>query len=71
MGNRQNNRYQGKNVKQVNYLADEIKAGIDFQVEHGKYEQDNYFYQLNTSEKIINILENINLYTQKSFYDKK
>ena len=71
VGNRQNNRYQGKNVIQVDYRQNDILEALEAQLAHGKYDKDDYFYQESTSGKIIDVLENIEPYTQKSFYDKQ
>lgn len=71
VGSRQANRYQGKNVVATGHDSVSIMAAIDAQLAHGRYPKDNYFYQPQTSEKIIQILEELEPYTQKKFFNQK
>ena len=69
VGNRQQNRYQGQNVAPAACDSNQIITSLDKQLAHGPYQPDHYFYQPATSERIIKILEDLPLYTQKEFHN--
>ncbi len=72
VGDRQQNRERGRNVIEVRPKNNEIVAAVNFQLQHGKYQQDTIFGDGNTASKIVETLrrlksENINL--QKTFFE--
>lgn len=52
IGYRQKNRTRPKNVIDVVCEKELIKLGIEYQLKHGKYSQDNTYFQPNTAKKI-------------------
>ncbi len=71
IGARQNGRKKGKNVISVDYSKDKIMKAIKRQIECGAYERDEIYFKENTAKRIVNILEVVDIYTQKVFYDNK
>lgn len=69
IGTRQDNRTRADNVIDVDYGRQEIKKAILKQLEHGSYNPSAIYYQDETSRKIVDALANIDLYSQKKFYD--
>lgn len=69
IGTRQQGRMRGPNVLDVGYDREEIKKAIQKQLAHGKYEPVDIYYKDNVAKKIIDILEGIDLYSQKRFVD--
>ncbi len=70
IGTRQDGRLRGENVMDVDYSADQIENAIKKQLEHGPYEKSYIYHKEDTSKKIIEILRDIELYTQKRFHEK-
>ena len=68
VGTRQHNRECGKNVIHVNYDSDEIKNGIYFQINHGKYESSKIFGDGKAGERIAEILATANFRIQKKLH---
>lgn len=69
IGTRQNGRMRAENVVNVNYNRDEIKQAIEKQLRHGRYPSSSIYYKEGTSKSIVDTLSNIDLYTQKKFFD--
>lgn len=69
IGTRQTGRLRGENVIDVDYNKEEIKDAILRQVQKGRYEPNNLYFNSDTSKNIADILENIDLYVQKKFFD--
>lgn len=69
IGTRQDGRERGKNVIDVGYSADEIRAAIEKSVKHGKYERDTLYGDGLASERIVEILRNTDMKIQKRFAD--
>ena len=59
IGNRQNGRENGKNVKNVNYNTRLIIEAIKFQINHGKYSKYKIFGDGYAGKKIANILSKV------------
>ena len=74
IGTRQNQRYNPKDFSHIietDYRKEEIKQALQRQIEHGHYQPNLYYFQMDTSKKIVDILAKSNLYTQKTFYEEK
>ena len=74
IGSRQNQRYEKEIMKHiigVDYKKEEIKEALQKQIERGRYQPNLYYFQPDTSKKIVDILAKSNLYTQKTFYENK
>ena len=69
IGSRQNNRMKSSNVIDSGYSSEEIRKAVNFQVKNGTYPISNIYFKENCSKKITDILTNIELRTQKKFYD--
>jgi len=69
IGTRQAGRLKGDNVVDVSYDSEEIKLAIQKQLERGHCQNNNLYYQENTSKKIAEKLATCKLYVQKKFYD--
>lgn len=68
VGTRQAGRERGKNVIDTDHNYKNIKNIIEKQIDHGKYESDHLYGDGNTSERIVKVLENINVNIQKKFF---
>lgn len=69
IGTRQNGRMRAQNIMDVGHDDEEIKNAIEKQLENGRYERSNMYFQKGTSKNISDILSKINLYKQKRFCD--
>ena len=67
IGNRQMNREQGKNLINVSYDSKKILIAIKKQINHGRYKSDKRFGNGKSAQKIIKVLNTINLNIDKSF----
>lgn len=65
IGTRQNGRERGKNVLDVNYKSDEIKLAIKKQITKKRFKSKNLFGDGFSAKKILQILKNEELITQK------
>jgi UDP-hydrolysing UDP-N-acetyl-D-glucosamine 2-epimerase len=65
IGSRQEGRQQGQNVLNVNCNKEEIKKTILKQIKHGRYDSDPVYGNGNTSQKIVDIIKNTKVDTQK------
>ncbi len=61
IGTRQNGRERGRNVRDAGYNRDEIKATIEAQVDHGKYESEKIYGDGTAGRKVAQILEETDL----------
>lgn len=68
IGSRQNGRLRGRNVLDVSADFSKIKNAMRRQLDHGAYKSDKIYYNPGTSDKIVKILENVKLASQKKFY---
>ncbi len=69
IGSRQQGRLRSENVVDVPYEKNAILSAIEKQIQHKKYEPNYQYYKEHTSKNIVDILTNINLYTQKRFFE--
>lgn len=69
VGTRQKGRRGGESVMSVSYDKNQIFDAIQKQIKHGRFERDTYYYKEDTGKKIVDLLANIKLYTQKKFHD--
>ena len=65
IGSRQMSRQRGLNVIDVSYNKNEIKDAITKQINHGHYKQDSIYGNGSSSLKIVKILENFDISSQK------
>jgi len=70
IGTRQNGRTRGNNVIDVNYDYKEIKNAIEIQIDHGKYESGYTYGDGNAGEKIVKVLETVEVNIQKKFFKR-
>lgn len=70
IGTRQNDRTRGNNVIDVNYDYKEIKNAIEIQIDHGKYESKYVYGDGNAGEKIVKVLETVEVNIQKKFFKR-
>lgn len=69
IGSRQDGRLKGPNVIDVGYGSKEIEQAIKKQLAHGPYARSDIYYKPDTSKRIVEILRNVPIYTQKKFYE--
>jgi len=69
IGTRQNQRLRAQNVLDVGHAKTDVAKAIKKQISHGKYRSSNLYFKPNTSRKIVDVLVNIPLFSQKSFYN--
>jgi UDP-hydrolysing UDP-N-acetyl-D-glucosamine 2-epimerase len=67
IGARQQGRLHAENVIHSGYDADEIARAISAQLRHGRYAPSHIYYRPDTSQAIVDILVNSELYVQKRF----
>ena len=70
IGNRQKNREQGKNLINVVYEYKKIHSAIKKQIKHGKFISDKKFGDGKSAQKIVKILNSVDLSIEKSFRQK-
>lgn len=68
VGTRQMGRLRAENVVDVIGGESKIKSAIATQLAHGRYKISKIYYKSNTSKKIIEILNRVELVKQKKFY---
>ncbi len=68
IGNRQEGRETGSNLVHVRPERAEIKAAIDRQLRHGRYEPDSLYGDGNAAERIAEHLRELKLFTQKRLH---
>ena len=69
VGSRQQNRDRGKNVKDAETEAGEIKKAIQYQIKHGRYPSDKLFGSGNTGPAIADVLAKVSPRIQKEFHE--
>jgi UDP-hydrolysing UDP-N-acetyl-D-glucosamine 2-epimerase len=69
VGARQAGRLHADNVVHTDYDADAIRAAVQRQVRHGRYPASNVYFRPDTSDQIAAQLAELELYTQKRFFD--
>jgi GDP/UDP-N,N'-diacetylbacillosamine 2-epimerase (hydrolysing) len=69
IGLRQQGRLSAPNVVHVGYEPSEIRAAVEHQVRHGRYAASHIYYQPDASQQITDRLVDVDLYTQKRFFD--
>lgn len=69
IGTRQRYRLRAENVTDVGYERSEIRAAIERQIAHGRYQESRIYYKKDTSKRISEILASVDIYTQKFFHD--
>ncbi len=72
VGDRQQGRERGENVKEVSPVRDEIRAAIDTQIRNGRYSQNFLFGDGTAARRIVGVLAAHHPSTfplQKKFYD--
>lgn len=66
IGTRQKGRERGKNLIDVDYDREKIKAAVLKQIDHGRYPSDDLYGDGKAGNKIANILSSIDLTVQKT-----
>ena len=69
IGPRQQGRLAADHVTNVDYDCEAIRSAIARQLAHGRYPASTLYYRPDTSDQILNVLANAELYTQKRFYE--
>jgi UDP-hydrolysing UDP-N-acetyl-D-glucosamine 2-epimerase len=69
IGERQHRRLHAENVAHVAYEAADIERGIAEQIRHGRYSPSHIYYRPDTSQAIVDRLSDLELYTQKHFFE--
>lgn len=69
IGTRQANRLRGPNVLDCSYESDSIRKAALKQLSRGRYPSSSPYYKEGTSKRIVEILSDIPLFSQKSFYN--
>ena len=69
IGARQQGRLTADHVLNVGYEADAIQAAITRQIAHGRYPSSGLYYRPDTSDQMLDVLANAELYTQKRFHE--
>jgi UDP-hydrolysing UDP-N-acetyl-D-glucosamine 2-epimerase len=69
VGVRQHRRLHADNVAHVDYAAGEIERALTAQIRHGRYPASHLYYRPGTSDAIANLLSDVDLYTQKQFFE--
>jgi len=71
IGTRQHGRRRGSNVIDVDHNKEQIKSAVLRQLEHGRYQPNNLYYQPGTAKNIVDKLASLKLYTQKHFHESR
>jgi UDP-hydrolysing UDP-N-acetyl-D-glucosamine 2-epimerase len=71
IGARQQGRLAGEHLLHVDYDARAIRAAIQKQMEHGRYASSLAYFRPNASDRIVDLLATLDLYTQKRFYESE
>lgn len=69
IGARQQGRLAAEHVISVPYDRDQIQDAITRQVNHGRYAPSTIYHRPETSDQILKVLAEAELYTQKRFHD--
>jgi UDP-N-acetylglucosamine 2-epimerase len=65
IGTRQTGRERGKNVVDVGYCKNEIRAAVERQMENGRYGLDNLYGDGDAGERISQVLAQVPLEIEK------
>ena len=71
IGGRQQGRLHADNVRHAACDASEIERAIAAQLSHGRYPASHLYYRPDASQAIVDVLSDIEPYTQKQFYEKR
>jgi UDP-hydrolysing UDP-N-acetyl-D-glucosamine 2-epimerase len=69
IGGRQQGRLNADHVAHVQYDAGQIVGAVRAQLRHGRYEPSHIYYKPEASQKIVDLIAGLELYTQKRFCD--
>jgi UDP-hydrolysing UDP-N-acetyl-D-glucosamine 2-epimerase len=69
IGGRQQGRLAADHVSHTSYDEQEIRQAIAHQVRHGRYPSSSIYYRPDTSDRILETLAGVDLYTQKRFHE--
>jgi UDP-hydrolysing UDP-N-acetyl-D-glucosamine 2-epimerase len=69
IGGRQQGRLSAENVTRSGYDIDEVRAAVKKQLAHGRYAPSHIYFKPNASQAMVDILTNVDLYTQKRFHE--
>ena len=69
IGGRQQGRLIAAHVANVPYDGAAIQTAITRQLAHGRYAPSTLYYRPDTSDRILDVLANVELYTQKRFHE--
>ena len=69
IGGRQQGRLAAEHVLHVPYDAAQIRSAIATQIAHGRYPASAIYHRSNTSDQILKVLAEAELYTQKRFFE--
>jgi UDP-hydrolysing UDP-N-acetyl-D-glucosamine 2-epimerase len=69
IGGRQQGRLAAEHVVHVGYDAGDIHRAITAQLAHGRYPSSSIYHRADTSDQILDVLVNAELYTQKRFFE--
>lgn len=69
IGGRQQGRLAAEHVTHVGYETAAIHRAIRRQMAHGRYAASHVYYRPDTSQRIVDVLTGVELYTQKRFYE--
>ena len=69
VGGRQQGRLNGEHVTHVDYDPGAIAQAVRRQLQHGRYASSSIYHKPDTSQTIVDLLADLDLYTQKRFHD--
>jgi UDP-hydrolysing UDP-N-acetyl-D-glucosamine 2-epimerase len=69
IGGRQQGRLTADHVLNVGYDAEAIRKAIETQLAHGRYAPSTIYHCPDTSDRMLDVLVNAELYVQKRFYE--
>jgi UDP-hydrolysing UDP-N-acetyl-D-glucosamine 2-epimerase len=69
IGARQQGRLHAENVVHAGYDAGEIADAVGRQIAHGRYPSSNVYFRPGASQRIVDALCTVELYTQKRFHE--
>jgi UDP-hydrolysing UDP-N-acetyl-D-glucosamine 2-epimerase len=70
IGRRQQGRLHAQNVEHATDDAADIHRAIAAQIQHGRYLPSQIYYRPETSQSIVDVLTDVQLYTQKQFHER-
>lgn len=69
IGGRQQGRLSAEHVRHVPYDTHAILAAIEAQLAHGRYAPSTIYHRPDTSDRMLDVLATVDLYTQKRFFE--